>query len=72
MGYYNVHMRYINCIYYIRESEKEMTCQSAEEGILSAKKFESEAKKVEYQREHCRYNCKRCHDAEQIKKLFGN
>lgn len=72
MGYYNTSMRYIDCPYYIRESEKEMTCQGTEEGTLTAHKFESEERKVLFQKDHCRYACERCHVAIEIKKIIGN
>jgi len=72
MGYYKPSMALIDCKYYIRESEKEMTCQDVEEGVLSAKRFDNEERKVLYQKSHCRNGCERCHIAIEIEKLIGN
>lgn len=70
MSYYNKGMYLIDCQFYIRESAKEITCQDIEEGALSSKKFDSEERKIAYQKAHCRAGCDRCHIAKEIKRLL--
>lgn len=41
------------CPYYIRDSQKQITCEGVVAGAETSMKFESEERKLEYQKQYC-------------------
>lgn len=62
-GYWGIGITKTVCPYYIRESEKMISCESEYEGVVACKKFTTEKAKIEYQKKHCFENCARCNQA---------
>ena len=58
--YWGKHTSKIRCQYYIRESEKEITCMGYEPETLYATKFNSHDEKVRFQEKHCLGGCEKC------------
>lgn len=69
-GYWGPGIVNTDCPYYIRESEKMITCEGVEDGTLIGTRFDSEPQKIEYQRRHCFEKCERCKHAENLDKKY--
>lgn len=71
-GYYGPGMYKTKCGYYIRESEKMITCEGYENNTICGTRFDSEKEKFEFQEKHCYENGKRCKHAEMLDGKYGN
>ena len=58
--YWGTHTSKVRCRYYIRESEKEITCMGLEPETLYSTKFNSKEEKTLFQEKHCLPGCNRC------------
>lgn len=63
MGFWGIGVTATTCPFYIRESEKEITCEGADMGTKCSKKFNSRKDKENFQKHHCFTGCDRCHNA---------
>ena len=54
-GYYGPGIYRTECAYYIRESEKMITCEGLEEHTICGTRFRTEQDKFDFQEKHCRH-----------------
>ena len=60
------------CAYYIRESEKMITCEGLEEHTICGTRFRTEQDKFDFQEKHCYKNCERCKHGKMLDESYGN
>ena len=70
MSYWGIGVVNTDCPFYVREAEKEITCEGVEKNTLCAFKFSSKAEKEDFQKHHCFPGCHRCYNA--LKLLEGS
>ncbi len=58
--------------YYIRESEKMITCEGLEEHTICGTRFRTEQDKFDFQEKHCYKNCERCKHGKMLDESYGN
>lgn len=67
VNYYGPGIVNTDCPYYKRESRLTITCEGTYKGTENCLKFETEEKKIEFQKKHCFEDCERCVNAENVK-----
>lgn len=71
-GYYGPGIYKTECGYYLRESEKMITCEGFEDNTLCSTRFNSEKDKFEFQKKHCYKGVERCRHAKMLDEQYGN
>ena len=71
-GYYGPGIYRTECAYYIRESEKMITCDGLEEHTICGTRFRTEQDKFDFQENHCYKNCERCKHGKMLDESYGN
>jgi len=68
MSYWGIGVVNTDCPFYLRESEKTITCEGVEEETMAKKEFKDRSQKEAFQKTYCFAGCKRCANAEAILK----
>ena len=71
MSYYGIGVVNTECPFYIREAEKEITCEGVVTGTKATTKFESRSDKENFQKQTCFHGCERCYIAKELEKKYA-